>query len=85
VARGDQHAAPPARVDALRALPDGVEAELDVAEAEVAAATAAVRAHRRTIERRDRSGDEVVAGARPSDGTHPGHRRVDRAQPGPRV
>jgi hypothetical protein len=83
--RKEQHAAPPARADALRALPDGVEAELDVAESEVAAATATVRAYRRALEGRDRSGDEVVAGARPSGGTDPGHRRVDRAQPGPRV
>jgi hypothetical protein len=83
--RGEHHAPPPARADALRALPDGIEAELDVAEAEVAAATAAVRAYRRALHDLDGSGDEVVAGARPSGGTDPGHRRVDRAQPGPRV
>jgi hypothetical protein len=77
-----RHAAPPARADALRALPDGIEAELDVVESEVAAATVAVRAYQRALEG---FGDEVVAGARPSDGTDPGHRRVDRAQPGPRV
>jgi chromosome segregation ATPase len=142
----EHHGAPPARADALRALPDGIEAELDVVEAEVAAAahtarraraeragllerrdelagrltalgakatatgraadpvvaarrreardrlaavpcdlaaaTVAVRAYQRALEG---PGDEVSAGARPSDGTDPGHRRVDRAQPGPRV
>ena len=82
---GEHHAAPPARADALRALPDGIEAELDVVESEVAAATVAVRAYQRALEGLDDVGDEVVAGARPSDGTNPGHRRVDRAQPGPRV
>jgi hypothetical protein len=90
---GAHHTAPPARADALRALPDGIEAELDLVESEVAAATVAVRAHRRTLEGPDGGGagggdrcaDEVVAGARPPDGTDPGHRRVGRAQPGPRV
>ena len=50
-----------------------------------AVAAVAVRAYQRALEGLDDFGDEVVAGARPSDGTHPGHRRVDRAQPGPRV
>jgi hypothetical protein len=146
---GEHHGAPPARADALRALPDGIEAELDAVESEVAAAahtarraraeregllerrdelagrltalaaqasatgraadprvvarrreardrlaavpcdlaaaTVAVRAYRRALEGAEDFGDEVVAGARPSDEADPGHRRVDRAQPGPRV